>query len=189
MIRPAPETTTKRHVAVERTAVSSTVIETEDEHRLKSLTRISPSHLLSMPPNMGAFHIAKAFGFRGYSNTTVTACAAGTQAIGDAAEVIRSGRADVVLCGGSEATLTPLAYYSFAVLRALSTRNGDPAAASRPFDLERDFVNEGRRSCGREPGHAQQRGASRLSGYAATDGATSSPNPILMGNKAIAVPG
>jgi 3-oxoacyl-[acyl-carrier-protein] synthase II len=132
----------KEHVAVVNgTAVGGAVIETENGLRrlgTKSLMRISPNHLLSLPPNMAAFQIARTFGFRGYSSTTVTACAAGAQAIGDGAEVIRSGRADVVICGGSEATLTPVAFASFAVMRALSTRNDEPAASSRPFDVDRD---------------------------------------------------
>lgn len=123
------------------TAVGGTVIETEDGLRrlgTKSLMRVSPNHLLNLPPNMAAFSIARAFGFRGYNSTTVTACAAGAQAIGDAAEVIRNGRAEVMITGGSEATLTPLAFASFAVMRALSTRNSDPASAIRPFDVDRD---------------------------------------------------
>jgi 3-oxoacyl-[acyl-carrier-protein] synthase II len=126
---------------VQGTAVGGTVIEVEDGLRRlgpKSLMRISPNHLLALPPNMAAFHIAKTFGFHGYCSTTVTACAAGAQAIGDAAELIRHGRAEVMISGGSEATLTPVAFASFAVMRALSTRNGNPAAASRPFDAKRD---------------------------------------------------
>jgi 3-oxoacyl-[acyl-carrier-protein] synthase II len=123
------------------TAVGGTVIETEGGLRrlgTKSLMRVSPNHLLNLPPNMAAFSIARAFGFRGYNSTTVTACAAGAQAIGDAAEVVRNERAEVMITGGSEATLTPLAFASFAVMRALSTRNDDPPAASRPFDVDRD---------------------------------------------------
>ena len=86
---------------VQGTAVGGTVIEVEGGlKRLgpRSLTRISPNHLLALPPNMAAFHIAKTFGFHGYCNTTVTACAAGAQAIGDAAELIRHGRAEVMIC-------------------------------------------------------------------------------------------
>jgi 3-oxoacyl-[acyl-carrier-protein] synthase II len=170
------------------TAVGGTVIETEDGLRRlgeKSLMRVSPNHLLAMPPNMAAFHIARTFGFRGYSNTTVTACAAGAQAVGDAMEVIRGGRAEVMITGGSEATLTPLAFASFAVMRALSTRNGDPAAASRPFDIDRDgfVMSEGSAIFILESlEHARQRDAhiyAEVVGYAAnSDGYhVIAPNP------------
>jgi 3-oxoacyl-[acyl-carrier-protein] synthase II len=175
------------------TAVGGTVIETEDGLRRlgdKSLMRVSPNHLLSMPPNMAAFSIAQTFGFRGYNSTTVTACAAGAQAIGDAAEVIRRGRAEVMISGGSEATLTPLAFASFAVLRALSTRNGNPAAASRPFDAKRDgfVMSEGSAIYVLESlDHAQKRGAriyAEILGYAAnSDGYhVIAPNPDPSGS-------
>jgi 3-oxoacyl-[acyl-carrier-protein] synthase II len=170
------------------TAVGGTVIETEDGLRRlgeKSLMRVSPNHLLALPPNMAAFHIAKNFNFHGYCSTTVTACAAGAQAIGDAALWIRQGRAEIMISGGSEATLTPLAFASFAVMRALSTRNGNPAAASRPFDAERDgfVMSEGTAIFVLESlEHALQRGAhiyAEVVGYAAnTDGYhVIAPNP------------
>lgn len=179
----------KEHVAVVNgTAVGGTVIEVEGGLRrlgTKSLMRISPNHLLSLPPNMAAFQISRTFGFRGYSSTTVTACAAGAQAIGDAAEVIRSGRAEVAVSGGSEATLTPVAVASFAVMRALSTRNDDPAAASRPFDVDRDgfVMSEGAAIFVLERlKHALERGAriyAEIVGYAAnSDGYhVIAPNP------------
>lgn len=170
------------------TAVGGTVIETEDGLRRlgeKSMMRVSPNHLLNLPPNMAAFSIARAFGFRGYNSTTVTACAAGAQAMGDAAEVIRNGRAEVMITGGSEATLTPMAFASFAVMRALSTRNDDPAAACRPFDADRDgfVMSEGAAIYVIESlEHAQRRGAhiyAEITGYAAnSDGYHPiAPNP------------
>ncbi len=178
---------------VQGTAVGGTVIEVEDGLRLlgaKSLSRISPNHLLALPPNMAAFHIAKTLGFHGYCNTTVTACAAGAQAIGDAAEWIRHGRADVMISGGSEATLTPVAVASFAVMRALSTRNGDPAASSRPFDAQRDgfVMSEGSAIFVLESlDHALARGAriyAEVVGYAAnSDGFhVIAPNPDPSGS-------
>jgi 3-oxoacyl-[acyl-carrier-protein] synthase II len=138
---------------------------------------------------MAAFHIAELTGFHGHNSTTVTACAAGTQAIGDAAEVIRSGRARVVLCGGTEATLGPLLFASFAVMSALSTRNDDPGAASRPFDAERDgfVISEGAAIFVLETlENAVQRGAriyAELVGYAAnSDGYhTIAPKPDASG--------
>ena len=175
------------------TAVGGTVMETEDGLRRlgsKSLMRVSPNHLLALPPNMAAFHIAKTFGFHGYCNTTVAACAAGAQAIGDATEAIRWGRAQVVISGGTEATLTPMTFASFAVMRALSTLNGNPAAASRPFDAKRDgfVMSEGAAIFVLESlEHAQRRGAriyAEIVGYAAnTDGYhVIAPNPDPRGS-------
>jgi len=123
------------------TAIGGVMVEAEVAiPRLHShgFRRISPFHLIAATPNMAAFHIAEANGFRGYNSTMVTACAAGTQAMGDAAELIRHGRAEVMLCGGSESTLCQALFASFAVMRALSTRNDEPHAASRPFDANRD---------------------------------------------------
>lgn len=100
--------------------------------------RVSPFAVVMLAPNMAAFHVAKTFGLGGYNNTTTTACAAGTQAIGEAAEVIRRGDANVMLAGGTEAGLTELGLAMFSVSRAYSTRNDDPAKASRPFDADRD---------------------------------------------------
>jgi 3-oxoacyl-[acyl-carrier-protein] synthase II len=170
------------------TAVGGSVIETEalkSSMDRRGFMRVSPFHLTALPPNMAAFHIAEATGFHGHNSTTVTACAAGAQAIGDAAELIRSGRAEVVLCGGTEATLCPGAFASFAVMNALSTRNDDPSAASRPFDAERDgfVMSEGAAVFVVESlEHAQRRGAhiyAELGGYAAnSDGYHAiAPNP------------
>jgi 3-oxoacyl-[acyl-carrier-protein] synthase II len=82
--------------------------------------------------------VALQLGLRGYNGTITTACAAATQAIGEAAELVRAGRADVMLTGGTEAGISQLGLAAFAVMRAMSTRNDDPEHASRPFDKERD---------------------------------------------------
>ena len=101
--------------------------------------RIDPFFLPRILPNMAAANVAMQFGLGGFNNTVVTACAAGTQAIGDASEVIRRGAADIMICGGTEAGFCSLGLSGFAVMRALSTgRNDDPAGASRPFDADRD---------------------------------------------------
>ena len=101
--------------------------------------RIEPFFIPRILPNMAAANVAMQFGLVGFNNTVVTACAAGTQAIGDASEVIRRGAADVMICGGTEAGFCALGMAGFAVMRALSTsRNDDPQAASRPFDAGRD---------------------------------------------------
>jgi 3-oxoacyl-(acyl-carrier-protein) synthase len=100
---------------------------------------VDEMHLGRMLPNYAAGNIADALGFRGYNNSVMTACAAGTQAIGDAAEVIRRGAADVMLAGGTEAALCEVAYAGFCSMRALATgSNDDPGSASRPFDRARD---------------------------------------------------
>ena len=100
--------------------------------------RLDPLFLPKVLPNMAAANIAMQFGLLGYNTTVVTACAAGTQALGDAANVIRNGLADIVISGGTEAGFCQLGLGGFAVMRALSSRNDQPTEASRPFDAERD---------------------------------------------------
>jgi 3-oxoacyl-[acyl-carrier-protein] synthase II len=100
--------------------------------------RIDPLFMPKMLPNMAAAQISMVLGAKGYSNTVITACAAGTQAMGDSLDLVRSGRADVVLTGGTEAALCELGLCGFAVMRALTPRNDEPQKASRPFDAERD---------------------------------------------------
>jgi 3-oxoacyl-[acyl-carrier-protein] synthase II len=100
--------------------------------------KVDPFYFPKMLPNMAAAHIALHFGARGYNNTVITACAAGTQAIGDALDLVRAGRVDVAITGGTEAALSELGLSGFAVIRALSTQNDPPQKASRPFDAKRD---------------------------------------------------
>jgi 3-oxoacyl-[acyl-carrier-protein] synthase II len=99
---------------------------------------VNPYTLPMMIPNMVAGNIAMEWGIRGYSSCTVTACAASAQAIGEGLDIIRVGRADLIVCGGSEASITRVGVAGFAAMKALSTRNDDPEAASRPFDAGRD---------------------------------------------------
>jgi 3-oxoacyl-[acyl-carrier-protein] synthase II len=89
-------------------------------------------------PNIAAAQVAIEHGLKGPNGTVVTACAAATQALGNAYRTIQRGDADVMLAGGTEASLCEVGIYSFNAIRALSTRNDDPERASRPFDLERD---------------------------------------------------
>ena len=100
--------------------------------------RMSPFFVPMILPNMAAAQISRIYGLQGYTNTVITACAAGNQAIGEAAEVIRRGAADVVLGGGCEAGISRLGLGGFHVIRALSRYKGDPTQASRPFDADRD---------------------------------------------------
>jgi 3-oxoacyl-[acyl-carrier-protein] synthase II len=88
--------------------------------------------------NMIAGHVSMRFGFKGPNLAVVTACTTGLHCIGEASRMIEYGDADVVVAGGSEATISPLGLGGFAAMRALSTRNDDPASASRPWDKDRD---------------------------------------------------
>ncbi|MCC6960344.1 MAG: beta-ketoacyl-ACP synthase II [Dehalococcoidia bacterium] len=100
--------------------------------------KLDPLYLARSLGNMAGAQVALQYGLRGYNGTIVTACAAGTQAIGEASMLIRSGRADVVLTGGCEAGISELGLAGFSVMRALTAQNDPPEAASRPFDLTRD---------------------------------------------------
>jgi 3-oxoacyl-[acyl-carrier-protein] synthase II len=100
--------------------------------------RISPFFVPASIINMVSGHVSMRFGFKGPNLAVVTACTTGLHCIGEAARLIEYGDADVVIAGGTEATVSPLGIGGFAAMRALSTRNDDPAAASRPFDKGRD---------------------------------------------------
>src|SRR6185369_4306489 len=133
--------------------------------------KISPFFIPSAIINLAAGQVSIRFGARGPNSATCTACSASAHAIGDAFEIIKRGGADVMIAGGSEAAITPMGIGGFAALRALSTRNDEPARASRPFDKDRDgfIVGEG---AGvlilEEYGRARSRGAriyAELVGY------------------------
>lgn len=153
-------------------------LETLEEQHAKmldrGLDRASPFTVPRMMGNAGAGNIAIYFGLCGPNFAVVTACASATNAIGEAAVLIQRDVADVVLTGGSEAALSPIGMSSFCALKGLSTRNDEPARASRPFDADRDgfLLSEG---AGivilEELEHARARDAkiyAELIGYAAT---------------------
>ncbi|MEM9161815.1 MAG: beta-ketoacyl-ACP synthase II [Cyanobacteria bacterium P01_F01_bin.4] len=104
----------------------------------KGPSRCSPFMIPMMIANMGAGLVAIHTGARGSNSCTVTACAAGSNAIGEAFRLIQRGDAQAMLCGGAEAAVTPLSIAGFAAARAVSTRNHEPTKASRPFDTDRD---------------------------------------------------
>lgn len=105
----------------------------------KGVQRLSPFTIPSFLVNMAAGHLSIRYGYKGPIGAPVTACAAGVQAIGDAARLIRSGEADIAICGGTEACIDLVSLGGFAAARALSTGfNHDPSKASRPFDQARD---------------------------------------------------
>ncbi|MEW5761780.1 MAG: beta-ketoacyl-ACP synthase II [Bacillota bacterium] len=113
----------------------------EDQARVlltRGPDRVSPFFVPMMIGNMAAGQIAISFGFYGPNVTLVSACASSNHAIGDAFKMVQSGTADIVITGGAEAAITPLALAGFCAMKATSTRNEDPARASRPFDAGRD---------------------------------------------------
>jgi 3-oxoacyl-[acyl-carrier-protein] synthase II len=124
--------------------------------------RINPFSIPAIIPNMGAGWVSMELGTRGPLSSQCTACAASNMAIGEGADAIRLGRADVMLCGGTEAGITRVGIAGFGAMRALSRRNDDPKRASRPFDAERDgFVmgEAGGLLVLEELEHARSRGA------------------------------
>ncbi len=105
---------------------------------LSGPSRVGPLVIPMFAPNMASSQVSIAFGIHGPTITSAAACASGVQAYVDAVRLLRAGEADVVITGGTEAGITPVALTSLANMHALSRRNDDPARASRPFDLERD---------------------------------------------------
>lgn len=104
----------------------------------KGPRRVSPYLVPALIANMASGYISILLELRGPNSTVVTACASSTHAVGDAWHVIKRGDADIMVAGGAEAAISHLAFSGFSAARALSTRNGEPERASRPFDLERD---------------------------------------------------
>jgi 3-oxoacyl-[acyl-carrier-protein] synthase II len=139
--------------------------------------RVGPFFAPMVIPNMAAGQVAMSFGLKGPNSTITTACAASTQTIGTAMKTIARGDADVMLAGGTEASLSAFGIAAFNAIRALSTRNDDPEGASRPFDATRDgFVpGEGAGVLVLESlQHARERGAriyGEIAGFGATDDA------------------
>src|SRR2546427_13112063 len=107
--------------------------------------KISPFFIPSAIVNLASGHISIRYGARGPNSATATACSASAHAVGDSFKIIERGAAEMMICGGAEATITPMGIGGFAAMKALSTRNDDPAHASRPWDSGRDgfVVGEG----------------------------------------------
>jgi 3-oxoacyl-[acyl-carrier-protein] synthase II len=145
---------------------------------------VSPFLIPMMLPDTGASQVAIQFGLRGPNLAVVTACATGTNAIGEAAQIIRRGDADVMVAGGSEAAIVPVALAGFNVMDAISTRNDEPERASRPFDRDRDgfVLGEGAAVLVLESlGHARSRHAqilAEVTGYGTTNDAYHMSAPL-----------
>jgi len=150
------------------------IVDAIDKFGKTGLSRVSPFAITAGIPNMPTHHVSYTFQALGYTNTISTACATGTQSIGEAVEVIRRGAADVMIAGGVEAVINYIPFAGFIAVKALSTRNDDPERASRPFDADRDgfVISEGVGLMVLERlSHAKARGARVLGevlGYAAS---------------------
>ncbi|MDA8229242.1 MAG: beta-ketoacyl-ACP synthase II [Desulfitobacterium hafniense] len=146
--------------------------------------RVSPFFVPMLISNMAAGHLSIAFGLQGLSSTVATACASATNAIGEAFHLIQRGEADVVLCGGTEAPLTPLAFAGFCSMKAMSTEKENPKEASRPFDQRRTgfVMGEGAGILVLESlEHAQARNAkiyAELAGYGSSSDAHHITTPV-----------
>jgi 3-oxoacyl-[acyl-carrier-protein] synthase II len=151
-----------------------TLLENYDVLQASGPRRVSPFMVPMMMPNAASAAVAITYGLRGPNLCVASACATGSHAIGEAAEVIRRGHAEVMICGGSDAVIASLALSAFKNMGAVSTRNDEPERASRPFDAGRDgfVMGEGAGVLVLESlEHARQRGARiycELVGYGAT---------------------
>lgn len=165
------------------------------EKQSKTLTergpsRISPFFIPAVITNMASGHITIRYGLRGPNYSVTSACASGAHSIGEAAKYIRDGHCDVMVAGGTEAAITPLAIAGFASMKALSTRNSQPELASRPFDKDRDgfVLSEGAGTLILEDyEHASRRGATiygEVSGYGFSSDAYHMTNPAPGGDGA-----
>ena len=164
----------------------------EEQHSTienRGARRVSPQFVPKMISNIAGGHLSLRWNLRGPNQTVTSACASGTDAIGIAMRLISSGDADIMITGGTEASITPLTIAGFANMRALSQANTDPQKASRPFDLNRDgfVLSEGSGMLVIESeAHAKNRGAeilAELAGYGASDDAfhITQPSPGGMG--------
>src|SRR5881296_3303395 len=116
----------------------TTLLETHRVLLEKGPDRVSPFFIPMLIINMASGLISMRFGAKGPNSSVVTACATGNHAIGDATKIIQRGDADVMIAGGAEAIIIPLCIAGFCQMKAMSTRNDEPAKASRPFDAARD---------------------------------------------------
>ena len=137
--------------------------------------RVNPFSIPAIIPNLGAGWVSIELGTRGPLSAPCTACAASNMAIGEGMDAIRLGRADVMICGGTEAPVTQVGIAGFGAMRALSRRNDDPEHASRPFDFERDGFVMGEAGAVHRPRGARAGQGSRREDLRGARRATASP--------------
>jgi 3-oxoacyl-[acyl-carrier-protein] synthase II len=155
--------------------------------------KISPFFIPAAIVNLASGHVSIRYGARGPNSATATACSASAHAVGDSFKIIQRGDAEAMICGGAEASVTPMGIGGFAAMKALSTRNDEPARASRPFDAQRDgfVVGEGAGILILESlEHAQRRGAkilAEMAGYGMSGDAYHITQPAEQGDGAYRV--
>jgi 3-oxoacyl-[acyl-carrier-protein] synthase II len=168
-----------------------TLLDEAEVYRTRGPRRISPFLIPMMLPDSAGGQVAISFGMRGPNLGVISACATGTNAIGEAAEVIRHGRADAMVAGGAEAALVPVIMAGFNSMGALSTRNDTPEQASRPFDKNRDGFVAGEGAAVlilESEAHARARGAhiyGEVLGYGGTNDAYHVSAPLENGAGAV----
>ncbi len=181
----------KRYASVLMESVNGSELIKSSLYFSNSTSRMSAAELLEQEPSRVVNHLARFFGAKAMVSNCLTACAASSQAIGEATWAIRNGEADVMITGGAHSMIHPLGVAGFNLLTALSTRNDEPEAASCPFDKRRDgfVLSEGSGALILEElDHAQKRGAkiyTELIGYGATADAFRMTDPHPQGRGAI----
>jgi len=183
----APEVDGERLGAVVSSGIGGiwTTLDGWDTLRERGARRVLPMTVPMLMPNSAVAYVSLELGAKAGAHALVSACASGAEAIGYGIDMIRAGRADVVVCGGTEATIHPMPIAAFAASRTLSLRNDDPAGASRPYDVDRDgfVIGEGAAVLVLESAeHAAARGArvyARLAGVGLSSDAyhITSPDP------------
>ncbi|PFG43587.1 3-oxoacyl-[acyl-carrier-protein] synthase II [Isoptericola jiangsuensis] len=183
----APEVDGERLGAVVSSGIGGiwTTLDGWDVLRERGARRVLPMTVPMLMPNSPVAYVSLEFGAQAGAHSLVSACASGAEAIGYGIDMIRNGRADVVVCGGTEATIHPMPIAAFCASRTLSLRNDDPAGASRPYDVDRDgfVIGEGAAVLVLESAeHAAARGArvyAKLSGLGLSSDAyhITSPDP------------
>ncbi len=168
-----------------------TLLDNQKQYEKKGPNRLNPFFLQNMLPDAASAQVAISCGVRGPNMAIVSACASGGHAIGEAAELIRRGDAEVVLAGGTDAAIVPVSLGGFAVMRVLATENGDPTKACKPFDLHRDgfVMAEGAGVMVLESDeHARRRGAkiyAQVAGYGSSNDAYDLAAPAENGEGAV----
>ena len=145
-LKVTPELSTRTGVYVGSGIGGFDIIEREHAKLLKAgPRRVTPFFIPATIVNLASGHVSIRWNAKGPNSATATACTSGAHAVGDSFRLIQNGYADAMICGGAEAAITPMSIAGFGAMRALSTRNDDPAGASRPWDIDRDgfVVGEG----------------------------------------------